>query len=550
MADEPFGDGPLDAAELTELGEQSLPALPTLASASITVGRRRLDTGPVGILVLGLALIGVGGLGGALAAARSGTAPSPTPTDDVGILPSTPTPAPTASADPCAAVAADAPAPVVTVKAGNQFGMRRAATAFAGDLVAVGFPVPATRPVEAAAGSSYALTISEPRCVREVRVEVHSVGTVRSTALSISDMNPTSKSSFQFFGPPAGDWVMRVALRLGSPSGDSDRWGVYLWRLNSGYVPYESPYPPNVEPPPDDGTFVTPELPCGSLDPPPAELPITMVGANGVPIAGTPVAGPNDWQEPGRVDALPADLPEPVALALGEPLAFRIAGQACAVRWTVDSGPLPAAGAPFLAFDSWAGWTDNPSRDPAVAAQNVIEANVSTVGEAVVHVAVDVPGFGTEAFVWRITVDEPPVTAASVAATPAGDSVGLVRGCGASFDLAIGAYANEQCVNAWQVDQPLPELTLVSGSTFRLRAEDGPMRSWFAEYADADATIQGGGPVGEPFGLGYGGSEVGLATAELPAPPVGRWLVRISLQVVSDIGTITVPYFVIIDVPA
>ncbi len=510
-------------------------------------------------MVIVLAIVSAGFIG-------SGSVPAVSPSPAASSSPALGglgSPSPTA--DACTTVLAGMALPAVTLTSPAQFGQRRQVATTVTRVDDAGFVVPVDRTVEIAAGASMRVEVGDARCVNELRVDLHGVAIAGSDALAVGGLVPLSDGRrYTFSAPPAGDWVLRVGLRVAAPAEFAGLWAVYFFRLNSGYVAYESPLPSFVvaQGGGSEGPLETPAIPCiapsaGTRNP----LSVDLVRSNGESIPGIPATGPQaTWESamgsgplPPAIEGLP-----PTPLDVDEAVEFQIAGAVCAVRWQVDAGRLPAqAGGPGGPFDQpwwWAGQTDNDGRDPAIVAQNVIGVRVASVGDFVVRLVVDIPDLGGEAILWPVRVAGPELPAARIAG-PDGVFVTMTPRCGASYELTSGTYAADACVPSWPLLPDGPVLDVAAGSLLRVDAPGWTILRWWAQYADRRTVADAGGLLDDVSHLADGGSDLGFASFELPVPPrpdpstmssddaAYGWLIQVSLSVRTADGVTTAPYY-------
>ena len=84
----------------------------------------------------------------------------------------------------------------------------------------------------------------------------------------------------------------------------------------------------------------------------------------------------------------------------------------------------------------------------------------------------------------------------------------------------------------------------------RAGAGFGTIVNWTVTYADQAAIAAAGGNPDSVCVLTYGYSGVGFGSVEIPAPPPGQWSLRLELSVHDGGSTVTVPYYVRLDVTA
>ncbi len=527
----------VDLGESTILGGLTVDPVPVRDGPS-GLGRFRLHvTIPIVASVLVVALLGSGAFGPMPLASPSASVFVVVPSSVAGESPSP-------SVESCPANAGADVIPTIVLAARNQSGHRRSATMTSAGVDELGFVPPIDNPVEVEAGFVMALTLDDARCVDIVRLDIHGTAFSGSSSLAVS-MSPASGGrKYAFQAPPPGDWTARVAIRLRAPSLASTPWAIYFVRMNVGYVAYASPLPSGAPTVPPDGQLVMPVQPCGPVEarasrPPSVDL-VTSAGRHIPGVLGdyTLAGASNVVGDPSMAAVEPTDF------ALGAPFSLEIAGAVCAVRWQVHAAPLPGVGQPLQPRWMFDEFTDNPSDDPQVAAQNVFNLMAVASGDVVVRGSFAFPGGTSEVVYWRLRLPLSALPIPNIKASAADPGVPMIPGCGANFDLPDGNAVGENCLWTWPDLRGGPALTVKGGSMFHVAVPSSTIYSWSATYQmpNPDGVPWRGSD--SPSVLFYGDNSLGVSGIDVPVPPAGVWDVQVFLTVRDGSLGVSAPFFI------
>ncbi len=535
---------PDDALEFVDLGERPLRGglqVDPVSVANPPAGPRRAE--PRLVLLAAVGLVALAALGGGPLAPEppSSASPGPSamsePSAPVAIASASPSPA----ADPCPPAGLRAPSAVLSPT--NRAGISSGPAPFVRDVADAGFVPPVDQALEVGAGFRMRVELTDARCVEAIAIALSGTGVPGGQALTVSTVTQNAGRRHAFNAPPAGDWVLRIAVRLRGSRFEDAPWAIYFFRLNVGYVAYESPIP-EIPPGPSVEPLVTPAIACVALDTgaplPPA---VDLVRGDGSRTPG--VLREYRWQgaagsgtgspDPSTLDA--------VVLEFGEPITIRLADDACAVRWRIEARRVPDTGQPLEVIGVWEESPENASGNPAVAAQNVFAVGAVAVGSIVIHATFDFQTGDREVVYWRAEVAGLPIPAIRVAADPGGQPVAPVAGCGAWYQFASGASGGDECGPSWPELPDGPFLMLAEGGLLRADAPGWTVTGWSARYAPQSDVVPSGNNPGTTE-LVSGWSEVGFASVQIPAPPPGEWSVQVFLTLRRDGDTISSPYYV------
>jgi hypothetical protein len=536
-----------DGPDFLDLGETAIRRSVTVDPTSVsTRGRRFGRIGPPAVIGLAVLVVIAAVVGGGSLITRPGPSSSPHPTATGGATSPVAVSSPSPSAATCTAQAALAGPPTLGLAARNQYPHRQLSVATVDEVKNAPFDPPVENPVDVGAGYRLVAALSDVRCVEAIRIDVRGTRSPDSSVLTVSSITPLfGGTSYGFDAPPAGDWVVRVAVKLGLPALAATPWAIYLVRLNVGYVAYESPQPEpptgpiETEGPPEP--LVTPASECLPAPfPGPASLPpgVDLVLGDGTRVPG--VLGSYQWSQKVAQAVDPSTIP-PVDVPFGSQLEAAIDGHVCALQWTVEAGPTPTSGRPLIAAWVWAQFTDNPDRDPAIGSQNVVALSAVAFGDTLVRATFEFGQDGAqEVLYWRLRLGPSDVPTATIRVDSAGASVPMTTGCGLVVSLEDGTAINELCDGGWPDLAPTPALPVHAGSRLTIVVPDWTIQWWYATDIPSGAGADVGGTE-----LGYGNSSLGFATIQLPAPPPGTWDVQVSLAIAMPGHDVySIPYYV------
>ena len=519
-------------SDLVDLGETRLPTRLDVAPTSVGEGRpRRLDARVAVVVAIAIVAVAALGTGPLAPRPRPTTSPIPTTSPDVGAASPEPT-------DPCPVVTPQPP--LVFVGAINQFTVRAVAAGTGVNFKDLEVVVPVAQTLELQAGVRMRTSVSDNRCVDLVGIDVIDTSRPTGNPLTIRVPAPfaTAARSATWEAPPAGDWVVRIALRLRERAlAGTGSWFVYFFRLNSGYVPWASPVPDGVIKGPDDGPFVTPAVPCGPIPtdgslPPAVDL---VLGGTSVP----GILGSYHWRGTAVEKNPIAEVVTAEQIELTGPYSVELAGGVCATSWGIGAGLLGATDPPFVELTTLDSSPDNPKNDPAVAAQNKFLVMAQVLGEYVIEGRFTFQNGDTEVRYWRVRVAVPSVAEGHLLGAPAGSPVAMTVGCGRAIQQPDGTYGSELCATSWIEPPAMPTISVPAGGTLRADVGGLGIVSWNVEYLEPAHIAEGS------CQLTSGYSAIGLQGVDIPAPAPGTWSVRVTLSYRDARGDIyTAPYFV------
>jgi len=536
----PPDDGGL--LEVEDLGDTPIRrdlAVPPTVLGPRERGPRRVDPRLIVVAAIVIIVVGLAGTGP--------TAPltptDPAPTGPIAIA----SPTPTATPDPCPQ--AGLPAPSVRLRPRNAPGVRTGPFEMAASMTEVGFSAPVDRWLEVFPTGRSSLPrrlevdTGDARCVDAFDIVLLRTADSGETSVSVTALKVID-GDLLFSAPPSGDWVVRLGLRLRGPTFASAPWAVYMFRLNAG-GPWDEPAPQTSAPPdaPPEQPYVVPALPCGEGPADAGPFGIELVLVDGRRVAG--VLGDYTWDAyPPRDTGNPPDLAttDPIELTAFEPVAFRIAYDACAVRWTIRAWTDPAAGEAHSFNSTWAEFNDNPLGIQAVAAQNVFDVAATAFGTVIIEARLDFNGPldapGEQEYVyWKARLAPMPVPPPLVGTTGDGLTVDMTPVCGVSLYSGYGYVAEECGSPGWPAFADLPLISIAAGEALDLTVTGSMITSWWATAVDAAATA-----LGEGHGGLAGGWSTGLATVTIPAPGPGDWRLLVVLSISLEGYDVSVPY--------
>jgi len=533
-------DRPAEAAEseMVDLGESPLPSRLDVPPASVRAHGRRLDprlAAGVAVSIVVVAVLGTGPL-----APKPTTGPSHAPPSSLVAVESSPAPTdacPVNSVDPVKP-------PVVSFGQLNTFLTRKPAFGTGASIDAVDVVAPVAHVVQVDAARRMQLRIPDVSCVELLGIDLFDAGRPHGTALTVRAPAPLERGSKQLTwdGPPAGDWIVRVALQLRTPGGETDSiWAVYLYRLNSGYVAWQSPVPSSgAGGSPDGGPIVTPAVACGPLlvdtVPPGVELRVGATVAAGV-------LGEYQWRSTTVTNDVREALLSAGPIEVDGPVTLAIAGNTCATSWYITAGVLPVAGEPSDRQYYIDQAPDNPSNNPRLAAQNVFSfASLPVLGTFVLQTSLEFENGDRETVYWLLHAPVGPVPNAFVVAEGSPDPIPLALGCGVEVS-SEGRYGVEVCEQRWPTLPDGPALDLAAAGSLRIAFGSERISGWVVELATRTEIETGGRPQC-PYTLTSGYSGLGLGDLELPPLPSGDWIMRVSLTSRDGENSVAVPYFV------
>ncbi|MCI0345273.1 MAG: hypothetical protein L0221_07485 [Chloroflexi bacterium] len=528
-----------DDIEIVELHETRLPTRLDVAPTSVGAGAKtpRLHARLAAVIAVAIVMIAILGTGPLAPQPSPSPSDRPAPSNDTAVA----TNAPETTADPCPTV--DRKLPMVTLGSAR---LPHAATASTPE--AAGFEVPTKYVTEVRPGQRISIVLNDRRCVELVGIDIVDTNHANREGLTVripSPLEPNARS-VAWDTPPAGDWVVRVAvlLRGFAPEDAAASWAIYFFRVNSGFVAWASPVP-EVAAGQGDGPLVTPAASCASVPddpaPPAVELHVGEQATRGI-------LGEYDWRGMAFAGGVQEALLASGPIEVDGPVTLRIAGDVCATSWYITAGVLAMGGEEPM--DSQQYYIDqspeNPSNDPQIAAQNAFSPGLSVFGTYVLRAAFEFANGDLETAYWLLHVPLGPLPEARAFAGGSLDPVTLLQGCGAEFSTEDG-YGVEVCSADWPTLPDGPQLALAADNDLHIGADSRPISGWVVQFAQL-AEIEAAAHPGCPYILTSGYSGLGLESLVLPAFPPGAWVVRVTLTYRDAEDSMTVPYFVRVSV--
>lgn len=534
------GDGP-DTLEVTDLGERRIADRLDVPPASIPKSRGWLRPSPVLVVIGAIALVAMA-IGG-----PDGQSPrNVTASGDPGAVASS---EPTATADPCPPDGLPDPTVAIGPRSGRSSASDTIADRWASPASA-GFTPPVDRFADARAGDYMVLRVTPAGCVADLRVDVQATGITGGDGLGVPTRRTGDGRGWGLFAPPAGDWTVRIAMRLRRGTTAGDEWAIYFLRLRVDGVGFVEPIPVGGEPAGGGNALVTPTRPCQDPDPGGTLPPEVALTIGDVVVPGA--LGAYTWA--GTMgQGVDAEGLAVTSLGLDGLPTLTIAGDRCAVGWRILAGPVPAPGAPFEAGLSLHEMTENPMRDPAIAAQNEFQFYLVPLGEFVLVAELEFGTTDRATIYWRLEIASPDVPAGAVGTRTAGSLTPLTVGCGTWLEVIIDnrglvISATTPCWGlageSWPAVPDGSDVDLTAGDLLRVDIPGHAIRDWMLEY---DLRI---GEPGSSRVLGSGYFETPPELIDIPAPPPGEWIVRLWLSVETEVGRMGIPYYFLLDVAA
>ena len=527
-------------SEMVDLGESPLPSRLDVPPASVRSLGRRLDprlAPVVAVAIVVVALLGTGPL-------ASHPSPTPSGSQHVGLASITPEP----TEDPCPP--ATAKPPTISLGSRTTFAVRAAVSALGQTPDGPAVEVPVKRTVDVKPGAPMRLDVLDRRCIELVGIDLIDTSRPTGDALMVRLPAPLDEGSrtVDWDAPPAGDWVVRVALKLRAPlAGDkAGPWAVYFYRMNSGYVAWASPVPDGADGGTAQGPLVTPAVPCGPLPTGGTTPPVVDLVAAGASHPG--LLGDYRWNGVVVSAGVPASVNQLTPIAVSAPFELLIEGRVCATEWRIEVEAWPGFGNVFGATGSLDQSPENPGQHPEIASQNTFMFQQDAYGTYIIQASFEFESGEHEVVYWVVQAASPATPDAHLAAQSSGDRVALVRSCGASFQIG-DRYGNEICTDMLWPELPNgPILSVDAESELRLDAGGQLIVGWSVEYVDQASIALTGRNPGCVVALTSGYSGVGLSSLEVPPLPPGAWSVRVSLTVRVGTDSLTVPYFTWLEV--
>lgn len=312
------------------------------------------------------------------------------------------------------------------------------------------------------AGTTISVLAEQDACVRYVVAEYlpGAPGVTLPFPVAFRTMNISPPRSILPLGTlPSGDWVVRVVayFSTGSSGDDGGTVIVRFFRVINSATPV-----------PITGPLATPAVACA---PPPAGgVPPSLVltGAADGPVEGM----------------LGATVPPLVSVRIGDPLDIRVAGDACAISWTITGAQTETG------FDTPFDQQDNASNDPFLYAQNRWPLHDVPTGRVTVSATIRFSADVSVTNRWLIDVAGADVPTIRIA-TPNGTTAQTARSlCGASWVFTAGASGFEFC-NGNEVPDGLPVLSVPPETPLRIEAPGWTIRTWGGACGRLDPATTG-----------------------------------------------------------
>lgn len=485
-----------------------------VAPAGTGLPRRRAGGGrSAGIAVAAVALLTAGiAIGGVLNEPPPSVSPAPTETS------------PPAAAFACVPVAYGSLPSFSLGVAGLErtYSGRRGRTDRPGDEITPSWEISDEwRPSTLASGSALELRTRGDACISHVSVEYAEAGLGHPPRWY--DLNVLIDAAVQPASPsppigtmPDGDWLIRAVAHV--ESGDVVLAEFYF-RVQVGPGPFASPTPVPT-PTPEPTPAVTPAVACGPA-PAAAEGIQVTVGAPGQ----AAVAGGADEADP------------PIAnVGVGDLLDVAVVGDACATSWDIRLVPDESG---REATDT----QDNPSNDPAFAAQNRWQLRVDVAYSRLVAAL----RFGDLQVVryWRV-VGQPYLAPGAIIVAADGRQVAVLPGCGTVVRLANGYQASDSCASIG-FPTGLETLRVPAWSVVTIEVPGWTISSWSGSCGQVTSDGAGLDYFNQVDGC-YLGNYVVTGGATPPAPArflarPGEQVVQLGLTVTRDGDTVEVQLY-------
>lgn len=340
------------------------------------------------------------------------------------------------------------------------------------------------------AATTISVLADQDACMRYVIAEYlpGTPGVTLPFPVAFRTVNLSPPRSIQPLGTlPSGDWIIRVVAYF-STGASTDDGGTVLERffrvINSA------------TPVPIPGPLATPAVACAA--PPAGGVPPALVlsGAAGRLIEGT--SG--------------TTTPPVVAVRLGAPLQIRVAGDACAIGWTI-AGALGDTAQTAFDFDR----EENPLNNPFLYVQNRWLLHDLPTGRLTVSATIRFSADVSITNRWLLDVaggDTPTVQIV----TPDGTRTPTAQApCGSAWFFKAGANGYEYCTEE-RVPDLLPVLTAAPETPLRLDAPGWTILSWSGNCGRLDPSTSNQMQTVEGCELGgWYGSDVAVP---MPGPAV------------------------------
>jgi hypothetical protein len=266
---------------------------------------------------------------------------------------------------------------------------------------------------------------------------------------------------------PNGDWIVRaVAYFSTGTAGQEDGTVVerFFRVINSG----------TAGPLPTPGT--PPAVPCAG--PPAGGIPPTLVlsGSGGGLVEGAPDLG------------APLLVPSITPVHLGDSIEIRVAGDACAIAWTIEA-TQPDVNSNRYEIER----EPNPGNNPFLFAQNRWRLHNLPTGNLFVTATIR---FSVDVLVtrrWLLDVQGGAVPVARIVA-PDGTTVAALRSdCGASWAFEEGTGGYEVCATE-PIPSPLTTLRVAPETPLRIEVPGWKITNWGGSCGRSDETNNPGYP--------------------------------------------------------
>jgi hypothetical protein len=294
---------------------------------------------------------------------------------------------------------------------------------------------PSTDPLDVAAGTGLTLRArpaegGTPWCIGAASVTAAAFSSVNAPPDQPHELGGTSEpaSGLMLAALPEGDWVVRADVSAQTIDGSTADETAYL-RVRVGLPPAPAPVPAG-----------PPAVPCR---PGPTSPPGVTLAAGPTTQAGT--IGASTWRAT-AVEIGSEPLPTSVAtLPAGSGAEIRVAGDACALAWSIGYAAIPASDGPVI-YDllGMLAAQANPALDPSFARQDRVRLAPIPWGDWVVRAELTFADGQVVAY-WRVHVPGPTGAEAQAAA----------RQVAVRFERAV--YTERDAAAAWPLLSPLSQ---------------------------------------------------------------------------------------------
>ncbi|MES2211292.1 MAG: hypothetical protein V4515_14100 [Chloroflexota bacterium] len=318
--------------------------------------------------------------------------------------------------------------------------------------------LPAASALRMSARSSVQLISEEDACMRYVIAEYQpgAAGVTIPFPISFRTLNVNPPRSIVPLGVlPAGDWLVRVvAYFFTGTAGQEDGTVVErFFRVANSETAVPLPTP-----------VTSPGVPC--TPPPPGGVPPTLVlsGSGSALVEGTP----------GLV------VPSIAPVQLGDLIEIRVAGDACAIAWTIGATQPEVSNQYDIERE------DNTDNNPFLYAQNRWRLHDLPTGLLFVTAAVRFSADLRVTSRWLLDVRGADLPAARIVAPNGAQVTAAHAPCGASWTFASGTGGYEYCTEE-AIPATVPTLTVAPETPLRVDVPGWTTISWGGNCGRAGA---------------------------------------------------------------